>query len=230
VGGVGPSDRVQVGVALRIGLGGGYQATPIVLVDRHLLGQQEARAQPRGLGAEGEHRGDAASVADPAGRDHRYGRDGVDHRWHQRKRCDAPRHVAARLPSLRDDHVDTASHGAPCLLGAADRVHDEPSGVVHRVDIAPGVAPEERHDPQARRECLIDAAVLIEGENEVPGKRPVGERSGLTDHLSGVIGPPQPQRAEATGIRDRGGQAGIDRQRRLDDRVFNAEQLAHRRA
>jgi hypothetical protein len=29
-------------------------------VDRHLLGQQEPRAQPRGLGAQGEHRRDAA--------------------------------------------------------------------------------------------------------------------------------------------------------------------------
>jgi hypothetical protein len=60
VGGIGPPDVVQVGVPLGIGLGRGYQRAPVVPVDRHLLGQQEPRAQPRGLGAQGEHRRDAA--------------------------------------------------------------------------------------------------------------------------------------------------------------------------
>jgi DNA-binding CsgD family transcriptional regulator len=46
-----PPDRVEVGVALSIGLGRRYQRAPVVLVDRHLLGQQEPRAHPRGLGA-----------------------------------------------------------------------------------------------------------------------------------------------------------------------------------
>jgi hypothetical protein len=52
VGGVGPPDLVQVGVPLRIGLGRGYQPAPVILVERHFLGQQEPRAQPRALGAE----------------------------------------------------------------------------------------------------------------------------------------------------------------------------------
>ena len=66
---VGPPHLVQVRVQPRIGLGRGYQPASVVLVDRHLLGQQEPRAQPRRLGTQGEHGGDAAGVADAARRD-----------------------------------------------------------------------------------------------------------------------------------------------------------------
>jgi len=54
------------------------------------------------------------------------------------------------------------------LVGAADRMHKKPSGVVHRVDVALGIAKDERHDPQASRECLIDSTVLIRGESVAP--------------------------------------------------------------
>ena len=126
MGRIGPPDLVQVGVPLRIGLGRGYQPAPVVLVDRHLLGQQEPRAQPRGLGAQGEHRGDAAGVTDPAGRDHRHRRHRVHHRGHQRQRRDGTPHVPAGLPALRDDHVHAGRDCPPCLLGTADRVQDDP--------------------------------------------------------------------------------------------------------
>ena len=105
--------------------------------------------------------------------------------------------------------VHSTPDRAPRFLDAADRVHDKPSGVMHLVDVAAGIAPEERHDPQTRRKCLIDSMVLIRGENEVAGKGPVGEGCRFPNHVSGIIGPPQPQGAEAAGIRDRGGQAGI---------------------
>ena len=49
VGRVRPSDLVEVGVPLRIGLGGVYQTTAILLVDRHLLGKQKPGTQPRRL-------------------------------------------------------------------------------------------------------------------------------------------------------------------------------------
>ena len=47
---------------------------------------------------------------------------------------------------------------------------------------------------------MIDAMVLIEGENEVAGKRAIGKGCRFPNHGSGIIGPPQPQSAEAAGI------------------------------
>ena len=76
---------------------------------------------------------------------------------------------------------------------------------------------------------LIDSMALIGEENEVAGNRSVSEGRRFADRLAGVIGPRQSQTAEAAGVGDRGGQTGIGRQRRLDDRVFDSEQLAHRR-
>jgi hypothetical protein len=42
--------------------------------------------------------------------------------------------------------------------------------------------------------------VLIDVENEVAGKRPIGEGCRVTNHISGVVGPRQSQAAEAAGI------------------------------
>ena len=63
---------------------------------------------------------------------------------------------------------------------------------MYRVDVGLRIAPEERHDPQTRRKCLIDSMVLIEEENEVAGKGPVGEGCRFANHFSGIFGPPQP--------------------------------------
>jgi hypothetical protein len=65
--------------------------------------------------------------------------------------------VAAGLPALRNDDVHSTSDCAPGFLGAADRVHNNPSGVMHQVDVALGIAEDERHDPQAGRKGLIDS-------------------------------------------------------------------------
>ena len=174
MGGVGPPDLVQVGVPLRIGFGRGYQPAPVVLVDRHLLGQQEPRAQPRGLGAQGEYRGDSASVTDPASRDYRHWRHGVHDSGHQRQRRDAAPNVPASFPALRNNDVDSAGDCLPCFLGAADRVHNDSPGVVHRLDVAAGVPQHKRDDPQAGVKGLVKATVMIFGENEVAAERPRG--------------------------------------------------------
>jgi hypothetical protein len=71
---------------------------------------------------------------------------------------------------------------------------------MHRLDVAARIAPDQRHDPQTGRQGLIDSTVLIFEENEVAGKRPVGESCGFPDHLSGVIGPRQSQAPQAAGI------------------------------
>jgi hypothetical protein len=156
-------------------------------VDRHLLGQQEPRAQPGGLGAEGEYRRDSAGVTDSAGRDHRHRRHRVHHGGHQRQGGDTPPHVAAGLPALRDDHVH-AGRGRPArLLGSSHRVQDDPAGIVDLLDVAAGVTQEKRHDPQAGVKGLVEATVTILGENEVAAKRPRGQRRGLPHHRSDVF-------------------------------------------
>jgi len=81
------------------------------------------------------------------GRDDRYRRDRIDYRRHQRERCHATQYVPAGLPALRDDDVRATCDCTPRFLGGPDRLHDKPSGVMHRVDIALGIAQEERHDP-----------------------------------------------------------------------------------
>ena len=125
-------------------------------MDRHFLGQEEPSAEPRGLCTKGEHGCDSSGVADPTGGNDRYGRHRVDHRWHQRKRRHAARDVAAGLPALGDDDVHSTSDCATGPLGGADGMHDKPSGVMHRVDVALGIAKDERHDPQAGGKGLID--------------------------------------------------------------------------
>ena len=153
-----------------------------------------------GLRAEGEHGRDSSSVANPTGRDDRHRCHRVDHRRHQRERCHATPDVPAGLPTLRNDDVHSTSDCAPRFLGAADRVHDKPSGVMHQLDVALGIAEDERHDPQTSRKGLIDSMVLIGGENEVAAKRTIGQRCRFTNQISGIVGPPQPHGAEAAGI------------------------------
>jgi hypothetical protein len=137
--------------------------------------------------------------------------------------------VPACLPALRDDDVHSRSGCSSRFLGTADRVHHKASGVMYRVDIAGGIAQQERDDSQTSGKRLIESTVLIGGENEVAGNGPLGERRRFAKDLSGVIGPPQRHAAQGTGIGDRGGQAGIGGHRSLDDRVFDSQQLAHRR-
>ena len=169
-------------------------------MDRHFIGQQKPRTEPGGLRAEGEHGCDSSRVANSTGRNDRDGRHRVDYRRHQRKRRHTTPDVTAGLPTLRNDDVRSRSDCASGFLGAADRMHDKPVGVVHQVDVAAGIAEDEGHDPQAGGKGLIDSTVLIGGENEVAGKRPVGEACRCTNHIFGVVGPRQSQAAEAAGI------------------------------
>src|SRR3954454_21785135 len=39
---------------------------------------------------------------------------------------------------------------------------------MHQVDVARGIAEDERHEPQASRKGLIDSTVLIGGETKLP--------------------------------------------------------------
>jgi hypothetical protein len=230
VGRIRPPDLVQVGVQVRIGLGRGHQPPPVVLVDRHLLGQQEPRAQPGRLGAEGEHRRDAPGVADPARRDHRHRRHRVDHGGHQRQGPDGAPHVPAGLQSLRDDNVRPGRDRPPGLLGVADRVQDNSAGVVHALDVGAWISPEKRDDPQAGLEGLVKATVPVLGEDKVAAERPRGECRCVAHGRSDVRRPGQRNHAERAGIGDRRGQPGNLSDRRLDDRLVNPKQLAYRRA
>ncbi len=68
------------------------------------LRNEERGAAPDADGAHGERGGDATPIGDAAGRNHRRGRDGVDHLGDECHGGDAPG-VAAGLGALRHDHV-----------------------------------------------------------------------------------------------------------------------------
>src|SRR6185436_11104557 len=94
---------------------------------------------PRPVGAEGEDGCDATFVADPACGENRDGCDSVDDSRHERKGGDVAPDVAASLPTLGDDDVNTGIYRPFCLLGAADRMENEPIGGVHAFNVRPRV-------------------------------------------------------------------------------------------
>jgi hypothetical protein len=57
---------------------------------------------------------------------------------------------------------------------------------VHRLDVAAGIPPDKRDDPQAGFEGLVKATVVIFGEDEVAAERSRGQRRCLTNDGSGV--------------------------------------------
>ena len=138
--------------------------------------------------------------------------------------------MPASLPTLRHDDINSAGDCPPRLFSAADRVQNDSVGVVDLLDVAGGISPHQRHDPHTGFQGLVKATVLIGVENQIAAKRTIGERRRLTNHVSGGSGPRQRQHAERAGIRDRCRQFGHRRHRRLDDRLFNPEQLADRRS
>ena len=138
-GAVRPPDLVEVGVPLCVGLGRVHQATAILLVDGHLLGKQKPGTQPRRLSAQREDGGHAASVPDPAGRDHRHRCHRVHDGGHQGKRRDLTPHVPPGLPTLGHDDINSAGDCPPRLFGAADRVQNDSIGVVDLLDVAGGI-------------------------------------------------------------------------------------------
>ena len=75
--------------------------------------------------------------------------------------------MSASLPALRHDDIDSAGDRPPRLFGAADRMQHESVGVVDLLDVAGGIAQEQRHDPQTSLKSLVEATVLI-GDRE-PG-------------------------------------------------------------
>ncbi len=150
-------------------------------------GEQKPGTQPRRLRAQREHGGHAPSVPDPAGRDHRHRRHRVHDGGHQWKRRHLAPHVSPRLPPLRHDDIDSAGDRPPRLFGAADRLQNDSVGVVDLLDVAGGIPPEQRHDPQAGFEGLVEATVLIGGENQIAAEGTIGERRRLANHVSGRV-------------------------------------------
>ena len=147
-----PAHVVEVGIPLRVCLGCSDKPASVVLVHRRLHREQEPRSHPRPVGAEREHGRDATPVADPARGENRDGCDSVDDSRHKREGGDVAPNVAARLPTLGDDDVNTGSYRPFPLLGAADRMENEPVRGVYAFNVRPRVAPRERDDPQPRLE------------------------------------------------------------------------------
>ena len=131
------------------------------------------------MGAEREDGRDATPVADPTRGENRDGCDSVDDSRHEREGGDVAPNVAARLPTLGDDDVNTGRYRPFRLLGAADRVENEPVRGVYPFNVRPRVAPRERDDPQPRLERGFEPRMLIPGEHEIASKRTPRQRRGF---------------------------------------------------
>ena len=208
MGRIGPPDLVQVRVPLRIGLGRGYQPAPVVLVDRHLLGQQEPRAQPRGLSTRASTAATPRASPIPPAAITGTGVTASTTAGTNGSVATLPQTCPPAFPALRDDHVHAGRDCPPGLLGAADRGHDDSPGGVHRLDVAVRISPEKRDDPQAGVKGLVKATVVIFGENEVAAERRVVSAAVSRTTRSASSDQRQHHHAERAGIRDRRGQPG----------------------
>ena len=174
--------------------------------------------------------GHSSSVPDPAGGDHWHRRHRVHHGGHQGKRRHLTPYVPASLPALRHDDINSAVDRSPRFFCAADGVQNDSVGIVDLFDVAGGISEEQRHDTHSGFKGLVKATMLVGVENQIASEGTIGKRRRLTNHVSGRIRPRQRQHSERAGIRDRCRQFGHRRHRRLDDRVFDPEQLTHRRS
>ena len=118
------------------------------------------------------------------------------------------------LPTLRHDDVNSAGDRLPSLFGASDRTQNESARIVDPLDIASGISEKQGHDPQTGLEGLIEATVLIGGENQVAAEGTIGQRCRLANHVSDRIEPGQRHHAEPAGIRNRCRQFGRRHHRR----------------
>jgi hypothetical protein len=138
---------------------------------------------------EREHGRDSSGVANPAGRDHRHRRYGVDHRRDQRQRRDGTQHVPAGLPALGNDHIDSTADCASRLLGTCHRVQHETSGIMQTANVGRWVAPVNETMRSPASGASGRRALLIPGENEIPTEGAICQRFCLDDHRSDVSDP-----------------------------------------
>jgi hypothetical protein len=141
--------------------------------------------------------------------------------------------VPARLPALGDDDVDATLGCVLRLGGAAGRERGDRTGSMDDIEVRRGIAPEERDDPDTRSEGDLDAFVLRLADDQVDPERPVGRRSNLGDRDPLLVGrhPRLGHHPEAAGRghRCREGRHGEAADRRLDDRVVDADEPRRRR-
>ena len=138
--------------------------------------------------------------------------------------------VAARLPTLGDDDVNTGSYRPLPLLGAADRMENEPVRGMYAFNVWPRVAPRERDDPQPRLESVFEPRMLIPGEHEIASKRTPRQRRGLLHERGCIVGPGEREHAEGTCVRDRCRELRPAADRRLYERLLDAQQVTDGRS
>ena len=60
-------------------------------------------------------------------------------------------------------------------------MQNDPVGVVDLLDVAGRISPHERNDPHTGFKGVVEATMLIGGENQIAAKRTIGERRCLTN-------------------------------------------------
>ena len=127
-----------------LGLGRGDCRLPCVL-DRRLLGREEAGPHVDADRPKHERRRNAASVKDPAGRDHRDGRNGIDDLRDESHRADDAA-IAARLAALRDNYVGATLSRFDRLRNRRDLDHHFRADVVGLPHEIARIPKSERYD------------------------------------------------------------------------------------
>ena len=224
--------------ALVVDLG---DALLVVGVRAGLLAGHEARAHPDPHRPHGQHGGQAASVRDAPGRQHRHIH-GVDHCGHQRHAAH-PTRVPAAVVALGDHRVDTACGHAAGVLGVAhDGEHTNPQlvGAWNRGARVAQAAHQHGHafledhlhevlHPAGQRPRGI-ALSQRRGKEDVHPEWPVGPLSDLSDVVPQLVRGERGRtdHPQAPGFGDRRSQLGArdETHAGLEDGELDPEQLA----
>ncbi len=228
---------------------GFLQRAPPRLADRRLVGQQEGGAHLHGRRAQGQGRGDAPSVHDPARGDHRQ----VDGRPDRRDQGHGPYEagrgvrqevaaMAAGLGALGADPIGADLGPGPGLGHRGGGAHHEDATGLQRLDLGAGQEGEgeggdRRRGLGQRRELKIEIRGIGVGRRRerliqfgVPGGEP---RQGLVDLVSSGMGGAvdeqvDPERPVGPGAQGRDGRADVGRRQGARTDRPQAPRRAHR--
>jgi hypothetical protein len=151
-------------------------------------GGQESCANPNADSSEAKGGGGTSSIRNASARQHRQGRNRIDHLWNQSHGPQIAANVAACFTSLSDNQIET---GVSSTFGFIDGAHDLYRNGIRRLyatQMRAPIAPEEGYDAytivQRDPELLIDREI----EHEVSAEWPLSQRPHSAEQVSKLIG------------------------------------------
>jgi hypothetical protein len=243
VGRAGPANVEEVFAVEGVVCGALEDALLELLAHESLLRGDEDRAERDALRAERERCGKAPPVRDPARRQHRQGRDGVDDRRQGYEQAVAAEDVAARFDTLSDHRVDAPSCRREGIEGRADLNEDADVVCMRVLDEWRRIPREEHHQRDAlghdRLEVLEEPRGFLRvvpvalRDDQVHAERPVCQLACARDPLAHEIRweAAAAEHAEPACVRYRRCKlwASARGESHGEDRMLDPEHLAERR-